>query len=1290
MQWQSWLKRGLNGLILLLVAWLLLAAAYVSLGRQFVPAIANYKTELLRKAESISGRHIRLQSLSAQMQGAQPVFRLRGLQVHADTDPASPTLFALDNVTARLDLWRSLWKQRLVMDALQVEGLALSISEDAEGQWHLRGLGQQAQSLGGLEQAVKMLREQRRITLLDTEITVSPYDAPRWQFQRGELTLINGAGWQRLDGRLRLPDGELVRWQVSGLLDNDNLADLSLGFFLELPASDWSRWLPQGWLQRSQLKQLIAGGRFWGSWQDQRLQRLQGTLVAPQISFERPETPALQDIHSRFAYRYSETSERLLVQDLSLRIDEQVWPMTRIQAERAAPEGDWSLAVDTISLDRLRDWLPRFVDHPPMAELVTALAPQGRVRNLHLSGHGSPTDVDALQFSANLEKVGFQAYQNAPLLQGISGSISGSPHGGELRVDNQLWSMQLPNLFPEVWQYQSALGALNWSWSRDDGLQLHSDGMSVGTEQGEGTALVQLHLPPAGQTPTMDLRVALRDTQAQVHRRYLPLRAPAFSPQLANWLAASGIQGKVPLAIFSYSGSLLKGATEEERQIGLYAELREGELLFQRGWPLLTEVNADLRLQQGRLDIRGEHARLWQTDAEQIQLNAQLLNRSGPLLLQVAADFAGPAGDALKLMQETPLRELSKDPLSGWSVGGGQVKGELALHIPLQSGAQAQTQADVSWQLEADNLMIPQLQAPLRKLAGNFTYSREQGLNSDDLSATFLGAPVKARLHQHEGTQRVSLSGSHSVEQLRGWALASGVPAGLAAGKFAWQAEIEIAAQQQRVQINSDLQGLALTLPQPFGKQAQSVLPTEVELRLSEGTQHWHVATASGLDARLLRRDEELSGELRYSAGPASAPQAQGLAVVAQLPQLDWEQWQNWLQQLPGSTGESGSRGAVAMLRRADVTVGEFTGLGLTLPALQVEAQRQAKGWQVAVAQAEVAGDIYLPDSPNLPIDINLQHLALGATDQQAAELLPAMRPEGPAPDSEPSDPLEKIKPSRLPPLNVQIAQLSWGGDPVGQVAFTLRPDSTGAQIPELSLDLRGLKVEGRMDWREAPAHSVFEGSVSAEDIGQVLTAWKYAPTITSEQFVTRAQLNWPGSPAMFSLRRSSGSLEVAARDGMLQSGENGTQALRVFGLLNFNSLTRRLRLDFSDLFSKGTAYDTLDGQLYADNGVLHSEKPVVLEGPGVKMQFEGNLDLRNDQVDLGVLVTLPVTNNLPLAALIAGAPQIGGVLFLADKILGDKVARFASVKYKVSGDWMQPDVEFDRAFDDKAALEAD
>lgn len=62
--------------------------------------------------------------------------------------------------------------------------------------------------------------------------------------------------------------------------------------------------------------------------------------------------------------------------------------------------------------------------------------------------------------------------------------------------------------------------------------------------------------------------------------------------------------------------------------------------------------------------------------------------------------------------------------------------------------------------------------------------------------------------------------------------------------------------------------------------------------------------------------------------------------------------------------------------------------------------------------------------------------------------------------------------------------------------------------------------------------------------------------------------------------------------------------------------------------------------------------------------------------------MTLPVTNNLPLAALIVGAPAIGGALFVVDKLLGDKVARFASVQYEVKGPLTEPKISFDKPFE--------
>jgi len=61
--------------------------------------------------------------------------------------------------------------------------------------------------------------------------------------------------------------------------------------------------------------------------------------------------------------------------------------------------------------------------------------------------------------------------------------------------------------------------------------------------------------------------------------------------------------------------------------------------------------------------------------------------------------------------------------------------------------------------------------------------------------------------------------------------------------------------------------------------------------------------------------------------------------------------------------------------------------------------------------------------------------------------------------------------------------------------------------------------------------------------------------------------------------------------------------------------------------------------------------------------------------------VSLPVTDNLPLAAILVGAPVVGGALFLVDQLIGDRVSRFASVNYHVVGPLKAPRITFVKPF---------
>ncbi len=174
------------------------------------------------------------------------------------------------------------------------------------------------------------------------------------------------------------------------------------------------------------------------------------------------------------------------------------------------------------------------------------------------------------------------------------------------------------------------------------------------------------------------------------------------------------------------------------------------------------------------------------------------------------------------------------------------------------------------------------------------------------------------------------------------------------------------------------------------------------------------------------------------------------------------------------------------------------------------------------------------------------------------------------------------------------------------------------------------------------------------------------------------SQLAWPGAPWQFALARSRGNLGIELRDGRFANLES--PSARLVGLLNVDNLLRRLRLDFSDVTGRGTAFDSVSGDATLYGGVLETRGPVTIDGAATQFTLEGSVDLARRELDQRLGVTVPVSNNLPLAAVIAGAPVVGGALFVADKIFGDVIDRVTRIHYRVRGPWTSPRISLESA----------
>jgi uncharacterized protein YhdP len=98
------------------------------------------------------------------------------------------------------------------------------------------------------------------------------------------------------------------------------------------------------------------------------------------------------------------------------------------------------------------------------------------------------------------------------------------------------------------------------------------------------------------------------------------------------------------------------------------------------------------------------------------------------------------------------------------------------------------------------------------------------------------------------------------------------------------------------------------------------------------------------------------------------------------------------------------------------------------------------------------------------------------------------------------------------------------------------------------------------------------------------------------------------------------------------------------------------------------------------DNGLLTLTEPLLIDGPSGKYVLNGRSNLATKALDIDMLVELPFSQNVPLAALVLGAPQIGGLVWVADKLLGEPLSALTTSRYDITGPWDQPTVNLKQA----------
>lgn len=322
---------------------------------------------------------------------------------------------------------------------------------------------------------------------------------------------------------------------------------------------------------------------------------------------------------------------------------------------------------------------------------------------------------------------------------------------------------------------------------------------------------------------------------------------------------------------------------------------------------------------------------------------------------------------------------------------------------------------------------------------------------------------------------------------------------------------------------------------------------------------------------------------------------------------------------------------------------------------------------KVGASRLSLVGDRLSIDGPNAKASIAFANPLLIQIDKL----------HGTTPEAEPAEPEYQRAPANFPAMQVNARDIKIDDSQIDSLQVNINPTDAGVRFAPFSLELGGAQVTAQALWSADTPRSSMQAEVQLTDLGTLLDSQGYARALETESGRISMDLAWTGYPWAPQFKKSTGDLSLSADQGRFLDGPNAAEALRLLGIFNLGTITRRLRLDFSDLLKPGLAFDSLAGKARLRAGRLSIVEPLTLRGPGSSMFLTGSSDLSANTLDHRLRVQVPLSAQLPAATLLAGFPALAaGVVLLVDQVAGDRLSRIGETNYAVTGTFDAPVVE--------------
>lgn len=1251
---------GLALIVLLLFAW-------------WFPNLAQHRTAIENFLSQELRQPVVIQHLETEWRGLRLSFLARGVRIRGLDDTRS----AMRVGELRMEVKPlPLLLGEIRLRTLTIRGLTLELIRTSDGQIRVTDLATGGPDPAAGQAALAWWFRQQDVRIGDAYIIWRDEREPQRMLQLSDVKLtMQRSGTERtLSGSARFPKELGGALDFSGTLRGIPLVEEDWGGVMEfsfarlnvtklpLAVAELLPWQSSGRISARFSTSFVRGRPVGGVGEL--------TVLDFEIPYHEKRVPlAAKRLQSGFSWHLDGANWRLLLLQPELELDR---VLTVDQFEIDWIPDTYTFRIENVDLRETVAAIKALEIKLPWQYVLERVKPEGVVHRAKVTVTGKLNAPENWDFEGEFADLGWAPYRHFPGLSGVQGRLQLDRQHGRLKVRDGNIELDFPQVLRAPVQFPRLNG--NIAWSRDEkdwsvhvtDLQLQNKDIQVSA----GSVIARLPVEP-GPSPYIDARARVDRVDLESVRHYLP--AKLMKPKAIAWADHAFAGGKATDGRFRLRGFIKDFPFQDDSgEFRVTAKVNEGVLVYDSDWPAVTDISADVTFDNEWVRVTSDHARIYGSPVTRVVMNSnELFLKKKPKIVSIDGEMRAKVDDVVQFLTKGPL---IKDQ-EGMPDMAGAGEGILSLKLDLPIGRlKESSQVAGTYKFEDAALKFTSNGIGVSQLAGQIAFT-EKTVNGEALKGRMLDGPVQIAVHSVKPQKpphfAIDFKGQGNVKGLAP-ILSHSLVGFLSGTQVPWQGRLEVDRGRADLSVRSDGFGLASTLPAPLAKAPDERWQVSARSRFTADGRDINFNVAERLRGVLAmrKRDDKIvfeRGRITMNRGRAELPPDPGLQIIVSAANIDADQWikawrraAEYAEKAPADEADDDNLIDHLRLFRADARAFKF--LDRDLGTMQIEAHSgDSLDWVARITGPAASGAARL----RFNRDDDTPHEFKFVLDRLYWPRLQQL----PAADQ----PVENESPLEYPRLAIDAGDFRFGDWRLGRARLRAAPDADGWRIENFSTEHDALQISGSGLWHEKiPGQQTqLELEFNSKDAGRALTQLGYPDQVAGGEAALDAKLEWPGSPGQFQYAHLDGTVVLEVKKGRFLQVDPGSG--RLMGLFNVDALARRLTLDFTDVFSKGLAFDRIDAKGRISQGDLFSDG-IFIVGPAAMIEARGRAGLAAEDYDMELIIAPDFGGNLTLLSALAN-PAAGAVVFVMQKLFKKQLAKIVHYRYQVNGPWEDPHV---------------